>query len=92
MLTSLLLTGDIDYMQQSFNSSPSLDQPGHVSCVSTAMPMCTMDPRARHVINGAHVALLFNELPVSCDVRARILSSTCNDAYISIEGAQLKFR
>lgn len=72
MLTSLLLTGDLDYMHQLFNSSHSLDRPGHGSCVSTAMPMWTMDHRARQVMNEACVASLFNELPASCDARARL--------------------
>ena len=74
----LLLVGDLDYMHQSTNSSPSPDQPGHGSCVTTAMPMWTVDPRSRKIINDAHEALQFNHLPVLCDIRARLLFSVCN--------------
>ena len=38
-LKHLLLIGDLDYVHQLATSCFSPDQPGHCSCVSTAMPM-----------------------------------------------------
>ena len=46
-LSALLRDGVLGYMCQSSNSGPSPDQPGHGSCAHEALPLLTLDPRAR---------------------------------------------
>ena len=90
-LKRMLLKGDLDHACQSCTSFPSLDQSGHGSCVSTALPMWTLYPRARNIINEAYDSFQFNHIPVSHDVRSRLLFSIFNSACDSTDGAQYKF-
>ena len=90
-LKHVLLTGDLDCVCQSKTSSPSPDQLGHGSCVLTALPMWTVDPRARKITNDAYDLFQFNHLPVLCHVRARLLFSVFNYACDSTDGVQHEF-
>ena len=78
-------------MCQSATSSTSPDQPRHVSCISTAMPMWTVDPRARQITNEAYELFQFNQLAVSHNTRAQLLLSAFNHACASVDGAQHVF-
>ena len=78
-------------MCQLTNYSPSPDQLGHISCVSTAMPIWTVDLRACQIINDVYEVFHFNHLSMLHNVRARLLFSVCNHAHTSTEGAQLMF-
>ena len=91
-LANSLTAGVLDSMCQSTYSSPSPGQPDHGSFVLTAMPMWTMDPRARQNINEACELLQFNRLPVLCDIRARPLLSVCDYECASTEEAHLNFK
>ena len=53
-LKHLLLIGDLDCMCQSTTSLPYPYQPGNGSCVSTATPTWTVDPRAYQITNEAY--------------------------------------
>ena len=63
----MLLAGDLDHAPQSHASCPSPDQPGHGSCVLTALPTWTLDPRARKIINVSYDLIQFNYLLVLHD-------------------------
>ena len=78
-------------MCQLATSCPSPDQPGHGSCVSTAMKMWAVDPRARQIPNEAYDLLYFNQIPVSHEIRSRLLFSVFNHACDSADGAQHMF-
>ena len=86
-LKYMLLKGDLNYAHQLYTFSPSTDQLGHGICVSTALPMWKLDPRARKIINEAYDLFQFNHLPVLHDARARLLFSVFNGTCGSTDGA-----
>ena len=82
-LVSLLTDGIFDYLCQSINPCPSPDQPGHGSCVYTALPLFSADPRVRQIINESYAKFNFSPLPVLHDSGALLIFSLCNCAYAS---------
>ena len=91
-LTRVLLIIDLDHTRQLATFSSSTDQLGNVSCVSTAMPMCAVDHRARQITNDAYALLHFNQMIVLHDVRPSLLFSAFNYARVSADVAQHVFR
>ena len=57
-----------------------------------ALPLLTLDPRARKIVSDSYTLLHFNPLPVLCDSRALLTHSFYNHAHASNEGQEHAFR
>ena len=69
---------DLDCACQSAASCSSPDQPGRGSCVSTVMPMWTLDPRARQ--NTNEDLLYFTLTNFQCCTTSELVCCTSSDA------------
>ena len=61
-LDNALQEGKLDYVHFSLHSMPSMNQPGHCSCVIKSTSKWSWDENIRNMINAVHVSMGFPKL------------------------------